>query len=293
MLLNLVNKICRSPLQHLLLLPILMLFVANGQAAAQQVSDEQAGWKADISLYYWLLATEGTLTVDGLTAEYDLSENEMAGFTDEIEEVFMGMVNFRKGPYLIYLNSAYVHYDDMDLESAKVGPVDADFDVQWQQLVAEVGVGYRVFDWYGQGAREPDLGIDLLVGGRYVYIDTDIEVTKFPVTSLVGFKAKSSESWVEPWLGLRVQVDLTEKWTIYGQGSVGGFGVDNVPSTSVDIIGVMQYRITPHWAANLAYRHLELSYEKGQVVNLAGQLKNAFAHDSTLSGPILGLTYIF
>ena len=55
----------------------------------------------------------------------------------------------------------------------------------------------------------------------------------------------------------------------------------------------MQYRITPHWAANLAYRHLEIAYEKGQVVNLVGQLENAFAHDSTLSGPILGLTYIF
>ena len=159
-----------------LIMSMLLLLVLCGLAEAQQATYSPTGWQSDVSLYYWCPATDGSLTVDGLTAEYDLSEHEVAGLTDDIEEVLMGMANFRRGPYLIYLNGVYVHYDDTDLKSAKVGPVDADFDVQWEQFIAEVGVGYRVMDWHGRGERKPVLGVDLLLGGRYVYIDTDMEV---------------------------------------------------------------------------------------------------------------------
>ena len=93
--------------------------------------------------------------------------------------------------------------------------------------------------------------------------------------------------------GRRFEVALNQNWILYGQGSVGGFGVDHVLQNSIDLIGAVRYQMTDRWAANLAYRHLQLSYKKGQVRNLAGEMANAFAHDSTLEGPILGLTYNF
>jgi opacity protein-like surface antigen len=276
-----------------LVMVVLFLYVFSNAAEAHQPVPEPAGWQKDVSLYYWNPATEGALTLDGLRAEYDLSEGEFVSFAESAEAAFMGMANFTNGPYLVYFNLVYANFDGMYVENMAVGSALADFNVNWEQLITELALGYRVVEWGSKTEKNRNSGIDLMLGARYVDIEAEVEVAQFPDPSFVGYRAKGGQNWIEPWVGLRVEANLNEKWKIYGQGNVGGFGLGEIPSHSIDVIGAVQYRMTEHWAANLAYRHLELSYKQGQVVNIVGQMGDAFAHDSTLTGPIVGITYIF
>jgi opacity protein-like surface antigen len=276
-----------------LVMVVLFLYMFSNVAEAHQPDPEPAGWQKDVSLYYWNPATDGALTLEGLRAEYDLSEGDFLSFAESAEAAFMGMANFRNGPYLVYLNLVYANFDGMYVENMAVGPALADFNVNWEQLVTELALGYRVVEWGSKTEKTRKSGVDLMFGARYVDIEAEVKVAQFPDPAFVGFRAKGGQNWIEPWVGLRVEANLNEKWKLYGQGNVGGFGLDDIPSHSIDVIAAVQYRMTQHWAANLAYRHLELSYKQGQVVNIVGQMGDAFAHDSTLTGPIVGITYIF
>jgi len=278
---------------HAVIMSMLVLLVLCGLAEAQQKTYSPAGWQSDVSLYYWNPASDGALTLEGLRAEYDLSEGDFLSFAESAEAAFMGMANFRKGPYLVYLNLVYVNFDGIYVENMAVGTALADFNVNWEQLVTELALGYRVAEWGSMTEEMQKSGVDLMFGARYVDIEAEVKVAQFPDPAFVGFRAKGGQNWIEPWVGLRVEANLNEKWKLYGQGNVGGFGLDDIPSHSIDIIGAVQYRVTQHWALNLAYRHLKLSYKQGHVVNFVGQMGDAFAHDSTLTGPIVGITYIF
>lgn len=275
------------------ILSMLLLLIFCGLAEAHQTTYSPTGWQSDLSLYYWAPATDGAITLEGLRVEYDLSESDVVSSAENLEAGFMGMANFRNGAYLVSLNLVYVNFDDVYFEDMAVVSAQADFNVNWEQTVAELALGYRVAEWGNKTDIKQKSGVDLIFGGRYVDIKAEAEVAQFPDPSFVGYRAKGSQNWIEPWVGLRVEANLNEKWGLYGQGSVGGFGLDDIPSHSIDIIGCVRYRMTQHWAVNLAYRHLELSYQQGQVANIVGEMGDAFAHDSTLSGPVAGITYTF
>ena len=287
------NNKFRIFLYRSLLMTFMMLLVISSQAEAQLSTQKQTGWQSEVSLYYWFPETDGLLTIDGLSARYDLSSKDLAELTSSLEAAFMGMINLRNGPWLFYLNTVYVHYDDVNIEGIQVGPAQADVDIEWEQMVTEAAIGYRVAYWGESKKGNPGVGVDLLLGARYVDIDAKVEVTDFPDPAFVGLESAGREKWLEPWIGIRSEVLFADNWSLYGQAGIGGFGVNNVPSTSIDVIGAIRYQLTQHWAANLAYRHLELDYKKGNVVNIAGEVAPSFAHNSNLTGPIVGLTYVF
>jgi len=55
-------------------------------------------------------------------------------------------------------------------------------------------------------------------GFRRTYMRTELEVRRSPTVD-------GSESWVDPLIGSRIGLGLTDRWTIGGEANVGGFGV--------------------------------------------------------------------
>ena len=55
-------------------------------------------------------------------------------------------------------------------------------------------------------------------GFRYTYMRTELEVRGGPTVD-------GSESWVDPLIGSRIGLELTDRWAIIGEGNFGGFGV--------------------------------------------------------------------
>ena len=55
-------------------------------------------------------------------------------------------------------------------------------------------------------------------GFRFTYMRTELEVRR-------GRTVDGSESWVDPLIGSRIGLDLTDRWAIVGEGNLGGFGV--------------------------------------------------------------------
>ena len=89
-----------------------------------------------------------------------------------------------------------------------------------------------------------------------------------------------SFSWVDPIIGSRLFVRLTDKLSLQAQADVGGFGVGSDLTWSV--LGTANYAFTDRLAVSAGYKRLDVNYKHYRHV-----------YDVRFSGPVLGLTYRF
>lgn len=66
-------------------------------------------------------------------------------------------------------------------------------------------------------ARPRTLSIESTAGLRWTKLEAD--------ASALGLSASESADWTDPFIGLRMNADLTERWNLFAQADVGGFGV--------------------------------------------------------------------
>jgi hypothetical protein len=96
------------------------------------------------------------------------------------------------------------------------------------------------------------------------------------------------QDWFDPLVGARAIFDLSEKWAVSLDGSIGGFGVGS--DFAWDAAGLIGYRFGLFGKDNAAvfggYRAHSQDY-------IDGSGDDKFEWDVTLHGPILGLTIGF
>jgi len=91
---------------------------------------------------------------------------------------------------------------------------------------------------------------------------------------------KGSQDWVDPIVGLRWFWHFTDKWELWLEGDIGGFGVGS--DFTWNAVGMIYYQPWKHVGFLGGYRALYQDYEDG-----SGSEK--FAFDATMHGPLLGL----
>jgi opacity protein-like surface antigen len=84
------------------------------------------------------------------------------------------------------------------------------------------------------------------------------------------------KSWTDPYIGLRLQQPLAERWTLLAYGDIGGFGVGS-DFTWQALLGV-GYEFSKAIVGRAGYRMLDVDYDK-----------DGFAYDMLYSGLYLGL----
>lgn len=89
-----------------------------------------------------------------------------------------------------------------------------------------------------------------------------------------------SFGWVDPVIGLRAFLPLTEKLSFQAQADIGGFGAGSDFAWSA--LATVNYVFTNRLSASAGYKVLDIDYNHGGHV-----------FDARLSGPVLGLTYRF
>ena len=108
-------------------------------------------------------------------------------------------------------------------------------------------------------------------GFRYTYMRTELEVRRGPTVD-------SSESWVDPLIGSRISLELTDRWAIVGEGDFGGFGVgSDFTGTSRPFSAIGTTLFGRPTTFLFGYRALHQDYDHGD-----------FAWDVTMHGPMLG-----
>ena len=150
--------------------------------------------------------------------------------------------------------------------------VDARVDTQ--QFMATLQGGYRVID-------TPVFTLDALAGARFWHISNDVTVTASHLD--IGRRSAThgeSFGWVDPIVGVRAFLPMTEKLSLQAQADVGGFGVGSDFTWSV--LTTINYTVTDHISVSAGYKVLDVDYDHGGHV-----------YDTRMSGPVLGATYRF
>lgn len=238
-----------------------------------------------VSPYLWAAGIEGAISPfrSGPAMNVDKS------FADILKDLNIGIfVNVwgRRGRFVYSADVMYV--DTTDANGS--GPLPAfqipglgvsippgaavGAKVDTKEFMATLQGGYRVVD-------SEDLRLDVLGGARFWYISNDVAVTAaHPAIGTQTASHGEHFNWVDPVVGMRAFLPLTEKLSLQAQGDVGGFGASSQFTWSV--LATFNYILSDRFSVSAGYKVLDVDYDRG------GRL-----FDMRLSGPALGMTYRF
>jgi hypothetical protein len=253
--------------RHAILMLTAVLTLA-APAHAQEVSTElppDDRWSATLAPYLWMISLDGDAAAAGQDADVDVP------FSDAIKDLsFGGMLlgSIRKGRFGFVLNGVFTRVSPDD----EVGGFDLDVTTDLAQLA--VAPFYRVVEWrYGETASGRPLNVILepYAGARLNHLRVEIEIRG-------GQQVDDNQTWVDPIVGSRFGVDISDRLALMGAADVGG--VVTGSDLSWNLQGYLGYRTTffgRDAVLTAGYRAFYTDYDDGN-----------FEWDVTQHGPILG-----
>lgn len=258
--------------------PVIGLAFAAAALSAHAEEPAGAPWQFGIAPYLWATSMDGDVTVRGHKADVS------ATFLDILEDTnsiigFEGHGEAHKGNWGIYLDGIYLRL------GARTNPVEAiNIDTTIEMSILEGGVLYRVGDWdlgnttdaFGGGPTR--LILETYAGARYTTLTVSNNVSAAGLTRDDG----GDKAWVDPLVGARATLNLTEHLQFILGGDVGGFGAGSEMTWSaIGQIGY-SYKLFGLDATTAAgYKALYQDYKDGSG-------NHEFQWDMTLHGPIFG-----
>lgn len=254
-------------------------FVVAGAAllatpAWAQETTTEAGpadrWSFELAPYLWMISLDGNAKVAGIKADVDVP------FKDSIKDLsFGGMLlgTARKGRFGFSVNGVYTRVSP----DSSVGNVDIDTTSDLAQLAASPF--YRVVDWtYRESAdgRPRRFFLEPYAGARWNYLRVELEIRG-------GRQVDESQSWIDPIVGTRFGLDLTDNWRLLGAGDVGGVVAGSDFAWNVQ--GYLAYHTElfgRETILSFGYRAFHTDYDHDN-----------FEWDVTQHGPIIGTAIRF
>lgn len=225
----------------------------------------------------WFLSLKGDVTVKGQEADLDFD------FSDIFDELNMaGMAAFEG------INGRWGFFTDIlfaDLGKKSTTNLGIKIDPEIGMFMMSFGAFYRVGTWDLSDVKEkkwPVMTLDVFGGGRYTDLEVNMKIGNI-------LKIKGDKDWLDPIIGARTFLDLSERWTLTLEGSVGGFGAGS--DSTWHAYGSFGYGFGLFGRENNArfiagYRALYQDYSDGSGAD-------KFEWDVTFHGPITGLIIFF
>lgn len=276
-------------------------------AAAEEPASAPDKWQFSIAPYVWATALNGDLALHGRRADVDASFIDILQDTSSVIGL-EGRFEVRKGDWGGYVDGIYNRLGaeetierqlppprenrrgrDRFREDRRPSSLDIDIDVVNELAIVEAAVFYRIGKWALETSPDetrtgtPSFAIEPYAGARYTYLGVDLDVT----TERSTISDNGNQSWVDPIIGTRVIVDLSERWQLLMGGDVGGFGVGSDFTWSA--LGLVGYRFPLFGAEATAvggYKALYQDFDEGSGNTL-------FKWNMTMHGPIVGLVIRF
>lgn len=262
-----------------LVLPVCVLAGALGGADGGQAQEagqpSTNGWRFSLAPYLWATSLDGDVTVKGRMGEVDLD------FEDILQDLnFAGMLllDAGNGRFGLAGNAFVARTED------EAGRIDVTNDTVFLAAAAY----YRVLEGGSVGVPErarSRWAIEPLAGIRYNYVraelDGEIRLLGGRIRREVDVDA--SEQWVDPVVGLRGFVWLTDRLGLAGEADIGGFDVGSELAWNAQ--AYLSYRVSVFGVPTdlaVGYRHYSVDYEDGE-----------FEYDVDTYGPILGAAFHF
>jgi hypothetical protein len=229
------------------------------EPAAAAEAERSGGWTFTFEPYFMAPYMDGKAGIGPFDVRVSSSPSDIFS---NLNWGIMGLLEVNNGRFGIAFDGTY-----MNLETTREGAVDRIGGHQGAysgillarvQKHAEAYVGFRV----------NDLGLRLSGTG--------------PLGN--PRSASRSESWVDPIIGMRVNLPLSRTTDLTMMADFGGFGIAS--DISVQAWPTLGFRISDSVRAKLGYRLVYTKYESGEGLD-------RFAYDVLTYGPTLGLMIRF
>ena len=235
-----------------LVLAVLFMTITSGA-----VADEEKSWEFTSVSYQWLAGFGGE-TASG--EDFDIDFDDVF---DALNFAFMTRLEARYGKWSIGSDVVYV-----DLEEDVGGLVDK---VELQNWVVTPTIGYTVLE--AEQGR-----LDLYAGARYLYMKSTSKVYDGPVPPRKKLRFTDSSDFWDGIVGIRGQINLSEKWYLPCALDVGAGDSD----FTWQVFGGVGYRFRK-CDLIVGYRYLEWDFGEA---NDALDVLN-------IGGPVVGLKFRF
>jgi hypothetical protein len=243
----------------------LALTALTGRSLANSAQNRQRV-QFDVTPYIWGSRIEGTVGLRGRTAEVDISFRQLL---EHMEGAFMLPVEARYGKWGFGLELIYIKVGD---DHATPGPLFSVADFTAKETIIEFGPRFRLIE-------SKAVALDVLAGGRWWRLRNklDLGAGVLPEVTL-----ELNESWIDPFGGLRMFIDLSSRWLLQARGDLGGLGAGS--DFTWQALGGLGYKFGDRYTVKAGWRQLDVDFEEDD---------NGFLYDVGTGGVILGLTIRF
>lgn len=239
-----------------------------------QAVDASPGWALQVTPYFWATGLKGHISPFRRLPTIAVNKT----FSDVMDNLdFGGFINVwgRYERFVLSGDLMYVRTTDGHTignlpplpHLPQIPAISA--RVESTQFMATLMGGYRIID--GDG-----FSLDALGGVRFWHVANDVTVSAAGLTG----SYEESFDWVDPVLGLRGFVSLSDKLSLQAQADIGGFKAGSDLTWSV--LATINYAFNDRFAVSAGYKVLDIDYRR-----------NGHVFDTRMSGPVVGLTYRF
>lgn len=260
------TKSILSTTAALVLLPLVGVHAGPPSVEVPPTASEDSWWVRSTS-YGWLTAQEGSLRVGKLLMPLNIGFSDAVSSVDELDMAFMGGLEAGKGKWSLGVDLTYAKASD---DSAGGGTIFKSFGVEQTSWMINPYVTYQLL-------KESRWQLDGIVGARINIFEMDI-TGRFAKGGQI--TVGGSRDWIDPIVGLRGRVDLSDRLSVGFRGDIGGFGVAS-DLTWQAYVG-LGWKLTSKTTFALGYRGLGTDYSRG-----------GFGSDITSHGPLIGIQMAF
>ena len=246
------------------------LGLAPAAAQAQAAESSGSDWSFEFTPYLWGAAMSGEVGAGPLpTMDVDMSFSDIM---DNLDAGLMGAFEARKGRWGLLFDAIYMKLTHAATASRTgVGPigatVTASAELEMAQTLYAAAVAYRAIE-----GRAP---IDVIGGLRYAKIEADARIDGSFFAQAGTVARSGAKDWVDPYVGVRAQYPIAERWTLVGYADVGGFGVGS--EFSWQAAAGINYEFSRTVVGKFGYRYMSVDYDN-----------DGFRYDMANSGLYLG-----
>ena len=237
-------------------------------------SDASDGWQLRVGIPIWLAGLDGTLTVGGSELEPSEDPSDTDLFSSHLDFAFALHAEAEKNRFGLILDTMYV-----DVSATANTDVGAQAEGSVRGFIGELD-GFYILT-----APQPEVSgwgafrADVLGGIRLTGLELGVDTS--------GVSASSSRTFVDPLIGARAEVGLTD-WLGYKlRGDIGALlNSDTTASLNWNVDTAFAFHVSQSFQIDLGYRWLYYDFSYGSGSSESGL-------DLTLSGPYLGLQLAF
>ena len=238
----------------LLFVSLLVLVAGAPVTAATQEVTQTDNWKSALELYFW------GASIGGKSASGSDIDIELDDILDSLELVFMGAAGVSKGKWTLAVDLIY-----LDVEESDAIRPNLNATVKLTNWIITPVVGYNLVDT--EKSR-----LDILGGARYLHMKADLQTV-----ALTTRRAEDSGSNWDAIIGARGDVDLAEKWYLFGYLDIGT-GESDLTWQALTGIGYKFKRFD----VRAVYRYLSWDFDDNPVLD-----------ELDISGPAVGIRFLF